>query len=244
LSPLSRKKRRMREIVLDTETTGLKPEEGHRIVEIGALELINHIPSGRSYHCYLNPERDIPREAVEVHGLTLDFLRAKPRFAECVSALLAFIADSRLIIHNAPFDLGFLNSELTRANMAALPAERVLDTLLLARQRHPMGPNSLDALCKRYNIDATQRDKHGALLDAELLAQVYLELIGGRQAGLDLASGRVVTQVTLTTTEARIGARPKPLVSRLSPEERERHAAFVAEMGANALWNGVEKSGR
>jgi DNA polymerase III subunit epsilon len=234
----------MREIVLDTETTGLKPEEGHRIIEIGALELVNHIPSSRSYHRYLNPERDIPREAADVHGLTLDFLRDKPGFAECVAELLDFIADSRLIIHNAPFDLGFLNSELTRANLAPLSAGRVLDTLLLARQRHPMGPNSLDALCKRYDIDATHRDRHGALVDAELLAQVYLELIGGRQVGLDLVSNRTVTPESRTAANAKIGARPRRLAPRLSPEERERHATLIAEMGGNALWNRIGKPGR
>jgi DNA polymerase-3 subunit epsilon len=232
----------MREIVLDTETTGLKPEEGHRIIEIGAIELINYIPSGRAYHCYINPERDVPREAAEVHGLTLEKLRDKPRFAECVGAFVDFIADSRLIIHNAAFDLGFINSEFTRASVTLIAMERVLDTLLLARQRHPMGPNSLDALCKRYGINATHREKHGALLDAELLAQVYLELIGGRQAGFDLATARAMKSQPRSIAETSLIARPKLLASRLSREEQERHAAFVAELGDGALWNAIEKS--
>jgi DNA polymerase III subunit epsilon len=232
----------MREIVLDTETTGLKPEEGHRIVEIGAVELINHIPSGRSFHGYFDPRREVPRDAEEVHGLTTAFLRGKPAFVDRVGELLEFIADSRLVIHNAPFDLGFLNSELVLAGLAPLPPDRVLDTLQLARQRHPMGPNSLDALCKRYGIDVSRRAKHGALVDAELLSQVYLELIGGRQAGLELASGPVVTRSVVVTKLSTPRTRQRPLSSRLSPEERERHAALVAEIGVQALWNRVEKS--
>jgi DNA polymerase-3 subunit epsilon len=225
----------MREVVLDTETTGLKPEEGHRIVEIGAVELINQIPSGRTFHAYFDPGREVPPEARAVHGLTTEFLRGKPAFASRASEFLAFLADARLIIHNASFDLGFLNNELRLANLAQLLSDRVVDTLLLARQRHPMGPNSLDALCKRYGIDASAREKHGALLDAGLLAQVYLELIGGRQAGLDLAvdTAAPVTVVARATLPL---SRVRPLEPRLSDEERRRHETFIAEMENRALW--------
>jgi DNA polymerase III subunit epsilon len=226
----------MREIVLDTETTGLKPEEGHRIVEIGAVELINHIPSGRTFHSYFDPGREVPIDAQNVHGLTTEFLRGMPSFGGSAAEFLAFIADSRLIIHNAPFDLGFLNNELKLARLAGLQPDRVLDTLLLARQHHPMGPNSLDALCKRYGIDASAREKHGALLDAGLLAQVYLELIGGRQAGLDLAANIAAAPVTVVTQVTVLRTRTQPLEPRLSADERQRHDIFVTEMGSHALW--------
>lgn len=178
----------IREIVLDTETTGLDPAAGHRIVEIGAVELINHVPSGRTFHAYVNPERDVPAEASAVHGLSTAFLRDHPCFSVIVDALEAFILADRLVIHNAQFDLGFLNAELVRLGRATLGAERAICTLTLARQRHAMASNSLDALCKRYGIDTSRRSKHSALLDAELLASVYLELIGGRQASLDRKS--------------------------------------------------------
>ena len=226
----------MREVVLDTETTGLKPEEGHRIVEIGAVELINHIPSGRTFHSYFDPERDMPADAQNVHGLSTEFLRGKPSFAGQAAELLAFIADSQLIIHNAPFDLGFLNNELRLVGLTPLLPKRVLDTLLLARQRHPMGPNSLDALCKRYGIDTAAREKHGALLDAGLLAQVYLELIGGRQAGLDLAANIAAAPVIVVTQVTALRTRTRPLEPRLSTDERQRHDIFVTEIGSHALW--------
>lgn len=224
----------MREIILDTETTGLDPAQGHRVVEIGAIELINHIPSGRRYHVYIDPGRDMPAEAEAVHGLSTAFLRGKPVFAAIVEELLAFIEDAPLIMHNASFDLGFLNWELSAARRDKLPPERIVDTLMLARQRHPMGPNSLDALCKRYGIDNSRRDKHGALLDAELLAEVYIELIGGRQAALTLAaaSGRRA----LATRRGAAAIRPRPLGERLTLEERSAHDALVSEMGDKAIW--------
>src|SRR5215472_8945055 len=168
------------------ETTGLDPFQGHRVVEIGCIELVNRIPTGQSFHCYLNPERDVPAEAVANHGLSTDFLKDKPFFLEVVEELLAFIGDAPLVAHNALFDLGFLNAELERAGKAAVGRERLVDTLLLARRKHPAGPNRLDDLCGRYGIDNSRRTKHGALLDAELLAEVYLELIGARQAQLIL----------------------------------------------------------
>src|SRR5579875_785434 len=177
----------MREIVLDTETTGLSPEQGHRVVELGCVELLNRIPTGATFHVYLNPERDMPAEAFAVHGLSAEFLSDKPRFSEIVDDFLAFVGDAPLVAHNASFDYGFLCHELKRAARAELPRDRVVDTLMLARRKHSAGPYSLDALCARYGIDNSRRTKHGALLDAEILAEVYLELIGGRQAQLGLA---------------------------------------------------------
>jgi DNA polymerase-3 subunit epsilon len=223
----------MREIVLDTETTGLDPLQGHRLVEIGCIELVNRIPSGQVFHRYVNPERDMPQEALAVHGLSLDFLKDKPRFADIVDELIDFIGDAPLVAHNAQFDLGFINAELERAGRAALGRERLVDTLLLARRRHPGGPNRLDDLCARYGIDNTRRTKHGALLDAEILAEVYLELIGGRQASLVLVESRANgnghgAAVVLT--------RPQPLMPRLSEEERAAHAAFIASLGEKAIW--------
>jgi DNA polymerase-3 subunit epsilon len=178
----------MREIVLDTETTGLDPFSGHRVVEIGCVELINHVRTGNYFHTYLNPERDMPREAENVHGLSEAFLKDKPRFAEVAGSFLEFIADSTLVIHNAAFDMKFLNAELSVAKRHTIPMERAIDTVLMARQKFPGQPASLDALCKRFSIDLTARTKHGALLDAELLADVYLELLGGRQSTLGLVA--------------------------------------------------------
>src|SRR5947208_13155829 len=176
----------MREIVLDTETTGLDPYQGDRLVEIGCVELYNKIPTGQNFHCYINPERAMSASAFEVHGLSAEFLKDKPLFAEVAAEFLAFVGEAPLVAHNAAFDLGFLNAELERAGKPTLGSDRMVDTLLLARRRHPAGPNRLDDLCLRYGIDNTRRVKHGALLDAELLAEVYLELIGGRQAQLIL----------------------------------------------------------
>jgi len=225
----------MREIILDTETTGLDPAQGHRIVEIGAIELVNHIPSGRRYHVYIDPARDMPAEAEAVHGLSTSFLKGKPLFAAIVDELLDFIADAPLVMHNASFDLGFLNWELAAVKRAVLPPERIVDTLMLARKRHPMGPNSLDALCKRYGIDNSRRDKHGALLDAELLAEVYIELTGGRQAALTLATvvsaeRRAVMRRGITLM------RQRPLSARVSEAERDAHAKLIAEIGEKAIW--------
>ena len=225
----------MREIVLDTETTGLDPAAGHRIVEVGAVELVNHVPSGRTFHAYVNPERDVPAEASAVHGLSTEFLRDYPCFSAIVDGLEAFILADRLIIHNAPFDLGFLNAELAMCGRAALGSQRVTCTLALARQKHAMASNSLDALCKRYGIDASRRSKHGALLDAELLACVYLELIGGRQASLVLAGAEATARLAVHAAGAR-HTRPEPLASRLSEDEIRAHAALVASLGERALW--------
>ena len=179
----------MREVVLDTETTGLEPAHGHRVVEVGAVELVNHIPSGKSFQRYLDPERDMPEDAERVHGLTRAFLAGHRRFAEEADALLAFIGDAKLVMHNASFDLGFLNAELERIGKPPIPPARTLDTLALARRKYPGAPASLDALCKRFGIDRSAREKHGALLDAALLTEVYLELTGGRQPALGLQRG-------------------------------------------------------
>jgi DNA polymerase-3 subunit epsilon len=225
----------MREIVLDTETTGLDPFQGHRMVEIGCVELINRIPSGQVFHRYLNPERDVPAEAFAVHGLSEAFLKDKPFFAEVAEELIAFIGDAPLIAHNANFDFGFINAELERCAKVPLARERIVDTLLLARRRHPGGPNSLDALCARYSIDNSRRSKHGALLDAEILAEVYLELIGGRQASLVLVeTGRG----SESERGGRVAIKPRavPLLPRLSETERTAHAQFIAGMGEKAIW--------
>src|SRR6478609_6410723 len=176
----------MREIVLDVETTGLDPIQGHRIVELGCVELLNRIPTGSTFHVYLNPDRDMPAEAFAVHGLSVEFLKDKPRFAEVADEFLSFIGDAPIVAHNAGFDHGFLCHELKRVARAEIPSDRVVDTLMLARRKHAAGPYSLDALCARYGIDNSRRTKHGALLDAEILAEVYLELVGGRQASLIL----------------------------------------------------------
>ena len=203
----------VREIVIDTETTGLDPLQGHRMVEIGCIELVNRFPSGRTFHRYLNPEREVPAEAYEVHGLSNDFLRDKPFFAEVADELVAFIGDAPLVAHNALFDLGFINAELDRCAKTLVPRDRLVDTLMLARRRHPAGPNGLDHLCARYGIDNSRRTKHGALLDAELLAEVYVELIGGRQASL------ILVEAGRSAASAGNGAivlpRPVPLKPRL-----------------------------
>jgi DNA polymerase-3 subunit epsilon len=225
----------MREIVFDTETTGLDPLQGHRLIEIGCIELVNRIPSGQVFHRYVNPERDVPQEAFAIHGLSLDFLRDKPRFSDICEDLIEFIGDAPLVAHNAFFDLGFLNAELERCKKILLARDRLVDTLMLARRRHPGGSNRLDDLCARYGIDNSRRTKHGALLDAELLAEVYVELIGGRQASLIL----VETSHETTTARHRTTAaspRPAPLPPRVSDAEREAHALFIAGLGANAIW--------
>src|SRR5665647_2029282 len=225
----------MREIVLDTETTGLDPLQGHRLVEVGCIELLNRIPTGATFHSYLNPEREVPTEAFAIHGLATDFLKDKPRFAEIADDFLAFIGDAPLVIHNAGFDHGFLCAELKRVERVLIARERLVDTLLLARRKHPAGPNRLDDLCARYGIDNSRRSKHGALLDAEILAEVYLELIGGRQAQLGLAEsverasrGRDGIAVRRERTAA--------LTPRLSEAERTAHRAFVASLGETAIW--------
>ncbi len=228
----------MREIVLDTETTGLDPAEGHRIVEIGAVELFNHLPTGRTYHQYINPERPMPKEAFEVHGLGDEFLRDKPLFAQIGSAFLEFIADAQLVIHNAAFDMRFLNFELQRAGFPVLPAARATDTLMISRQKFPGSPASLDALCRRFGVDNSAREKHGALLDSEILAEVYLELIGGRQPDFAL---NTVAQTrshddAMNGTGWRPRPRPEPLAPRITPAEAAAHDAFVAKLGDLAIW--------
>jgi DNA polymerase-3 subunit epsilon len=225
----------MRQIILDTETTGLSPEEGHRLVELGCLEVVNHVPTGNFFHRYIDPERDMPEGAFRVHGLSAEFLSDKPKFAEIAADFLAFIGDDELVIHNASFDMAFLNHELKRAGHPPIVFERAIDTLSIARKRFPGAQNSLDALCKRFNIDNSGRVKHGALLDAELLAEVYLELMGGRQPTLVLdASAELVRGGAVAAAQAR--ARPAALPSRLSEEERAAHQTFVARLGAEPMW--------
>jgi DNA polymerase III subunit epsilon len=225
----------MREIVLDTETTGLDPYQGHRLVEIGCVELVNRIPSGKTFHRYLNPERDIPAEAQAVHGLSGEFLKDKPLFAEVADELAAFLADAPLVIHNAAFDIGFLNAELDRLGKPSIGRDRMVDTLLLARRKHPAGPNRLDDLCGRYGIDNSRRTKHGALLDAELLAEVYIELIGARQAQLILSDSDAGRDGAGERTGVALG-RPIALPARITLAERAAHRAFIATLGAVAIW--------
>ncbi|MGH7914024.1 MAG: DNA polymerase III subunit epsilon [Candidatus Binataceae bacterium] len=226
----------MREIVLDTETTGLDPAQGHRLVELGCIELLNRIPTGVTFHVYLNPERDVPAEASAIHGLTGDFLKDRPRFGEIADDFLAFIGeDAPLVIHNAGFDHGFLNAELKRIARTPVAQARLIDTLMLARRKHPAGPNRLDDLCARYGIDNSRRSKHGALLDAEILAEVYVELIGASQAQLGLAENDE-RRGNGSSGARNAQARPAPLAPRLSADERAAHAKFVASLGAEALW--------
>ena len=228
----------MREIVLDTETTGLDPAEGHRIVEIGAVELFNHRPTGRTYHQYINPERPMPKEAFDVHGLGDDFLRDKPVFANIASAFLGFIADAQLVIHNAAFDMRFINFELQRAGHPVLPTARATDTLAISRQKFPGSPASLDALCRRFGVDNSAREKHGALLDSEILAEVYLELIGGRQPDFVLNTDAQTrsNDAAQTGTSWRPPPRPAPLAPRITPAEVAAHESFVAKLGDAAIW--------
>ncbi|MEP0707966.1 MAG: DNA polymerase III subunit epsilon [Parvibaculum sp.] len=222
----------MREIVLDTETTGISPNDGHRLVEIGCLELFNHVATGKTFHTYVDPERDMPEGAFKVHGLSEEFLRGKPKFADIVDEFLAFIGDDPLVIHNASFDMGFLNAELKKIGRTALPMARAVDTLDIARRKYPGAQNNLDALCRRFGVDNSGRTKHGALLDSELLAEVYLEMMGGRQPGLVLQAdfGGPAAQKTARTP------RPAPLPSRLTDAEREAHDAFIASLGGEPLW--------
>ncbi|MGP1282262.1 MAG: DNA polymerase III subunit epsilon [Parasphingopyxis sp.] len=228
----------MREIVFDTETTGLSPADGHRLVEIGALEMVNRVETGRSFHIYCNPEREMPSEAFEVHGLSDAFLANKPLFSEEARNFIDFIEDSPLVAHNAQFDFGFLNAELERAGHAAVAMDRMIDTLAIARTKHPGAKHSLDALCARYGVDRSQRVLHGALLDAQLLAQVYVELTGGRQIGLVLADESTDSgSATTPSGPARAPRRPvrEPRPHSASPEEKARHAAFVARL-TDPLW--------
>jgi len=225
----------VREIVLDTETTGLDPGDGHRIIEIGCVELIDHFPTGKSKQFYLNPERDVPLDSQRVHGITDEFLQDKPLFATIVDELMEFLGDAPLVIHNAAFDLKFLNHEFDRLGRPLLSFGRAIDTIEMAKSRIPGARYSLDELCKRFNIDLAARSKHGALLDAELTAQVYLELVGGRQTNLSLTPGDL-SVVQMDVRAAR--QRPEPLPSRLTEAEATAHAAFVTkELGPDSLWS-------
>ncbi|RMD92698.1 MAG: DNA polymerase III subunit epsilon [Alphaproteobacteria bacterium] len=227
----------MREIVLDTETTGLDPDSGHRIVEIGAVELFNHLPTGRTYHQYINPERDMPEEAFQVHGLSAEFLADKPRFAEIAPEFLDFLGEAKLVIHNAAFDMRFLNAELSWAGLPQLDWSRAVDTLTIARKKFPGAPASLDALCRRFGVDNSNRTLHGALLDSEILAEVYLELIGGRQPDFGLSgAGSQMPGASESGESWRPGARPRPLPARISEAEAAAHDAAVESLGENALW--------
>ncbi len=230
----------LREIVLDTETTGFEPSEGHRIVEIGAVELFNHVPTGRTYHQYINPQRSMPEDAFKVHGLGDDFLRDKPVFAEVAEAFVAFIGDAQLVIHNAAFDMKFLNAELGWVNRPLIPTERAVDTLAIARRRFPGAQASLDALCRRLGIDNSARALHGALLDSEILAEVYLELIGGRQPDFMLSAAKAKDVEIAVDGEWRPRPRPVLLPSRLTEEEAAAHAAFVAGLGGDVLWSKLD----
>ena len=225
----------MREIVMDTETTGLDPASGDRLVEVACVELANTIPTGRVWHQYINPQREVPHDAFRIHGLSTQFLADKPLFSDLVDSFLEFVDGGKLIFHNAGFDIKFINAELIRIERAAIPLERVLDTLALARRKHPAGPNSLDALCKRYNIDNSARTRHGALLDAELLADVYLQLIGGQQPNFDLTARRAGGAAGAAASNI-ILPRPQPLPANLADAELEAHIAFVKELGTAAVW--------
>jgi DNA polymerase-3 subunit epsilon len=229
----------MREIIFDTETTGLDPKTGDRMVEIGCIEMVGRVETGRSFHAYYNPERDMPPEAERVHGLSAAFLSTKPRFAQSVDELLAFLGDAPLVAHNAGFDFGFLNNELQLIGREAISMERMVDTVALARKKHPGSKLSLDALCTRYGIDRSHRVKHGALLDAELLAQVYVELTGGRQIGLGLVESESVTikasVVHFNSPAAAVNAVRPPRPHTATPEELERHREFIAGI-EKAIW--------
>jgi DNA polymerase-3 subunit epsilon len=225
----------MREIILDTETTGLDPLRGDRLVEIGCVEIFNRMPTGQTFHRHINPERDMPAEAFAVHGLSAAFLADKPLFIGIVEEFLTFIGDAPLVIHNASFDIGFINAELDRIKRPPIARDRLVDTLLLARRKHPGVSNRLDDLCSRYAIDNSRRTKHGALLDAELLAEVYIDLIGARQSQLILAE----TQATRAAIQgdAPRRQRPEPLAPRTTDDDRVAHRAFVATLGDKPIWN-------
>ncbi|MEO1207291.1 MAG: DNA polymerase III subunit epsilon [Pseudomonadota bacterium] len=228
----------MREIVMDTETTGFDPLKGDRLIEIGCVEIFNRVPTGNEYHCFINPERNVPEAAQNVHGISTEFLLDKPLFDAVADDFLAFIADDPLVIHNAPFDIGFLNAELTRSGRMGLMNDRVVDTLVMARRKHPGGSNTLDALCKRYGVDNSKRDKHGALIDSLLLAEVYLELLGERQTDFLSASSDKAAAARAGRSVSRPAARqrPKALPDRVSEEDRSAHAAFVTTLGEDAMW--------
>lgn len=223
----------MREIVLDTETTGLDPKSGHRLVEIGGVELVNRFPTGRTWHHYMNPERDMPDEAFQVHGLSAEFLSDKPLFSELAEDFLTFVDDATLVIHNAPFDMGFLNHELQGLGYSPIPGGQVLDTLAMSRRKLPGAQHSLDALCRRFRVDNSGRTLHGALLDAELLAEVYLELIGANQGALALSAE---ARTGSLGRDYRAPPRPRELAPRLTADEIAAHEAFVRSFPEPSLW--------
>ena len=231
----------MREIVLDTETTGFDPETGDRIVEIGAVELLGHVPTGKTYHQYINPERFMPEDAFKVHGLSDEFLTDKPVFAQIAQDFLDFIGDAKLIIHNASFDMKFINAELGWVGKTVLPMSQALDTLAIARRKFPGSPASLDALCRRFGIDNSSRTLHGALLDSEILAEVYLELIGGRQPDFGLTNNNQEQNLTESLNDDIWRPRPRTnkLPSRLTEIESAAHFKFVEKMGDEALWKKI-----
>ncbi len=231
-----------REIVLDTETTGLDPRTGHRLIEIACLELEDFIPTGRHFHRYVDPCRDIEAEAQAVHGISIEFLRGKPRFEEVCEEFLEFVADAVLIAHNAGFDRNFVNHELGLAGRRTLPDSQWVDTLSMAQKRFPGMYNSLDALCKRFKISLAEREKHGALIDCRLLAAVYLELSGGKERGLDLGPRAVAAAMTQLAERSAYGARPRPLAPRSTDAERALHAEFVKDaLKGGGLWAGLEE---
>ena len=223
----------MREIVLDTETTGLKPAEGHRLVAVGCVELVDKVPTGGQFYQLLNPEREVPEEAANIHGLTNEILAGEPVFKDIADSLLNFIADSQLVIHNAEFDMGFLNAELTRAGYQEIPLQHAFDTLILARRKFPGADNRLDGLCTRFGIDNSDRRYHGALRDAILLSEVYLDLTDSRRQVLDLAGSDVLREHNTGPASAR----PEPLAALLTSAERECHRERIAKLGEDAVWN-------
>lgn len=231
----------MREIIFDTETTGLDNRED-RVIEIGGVELENQFPTGRTLHIFVNPgSRKVHPDALAIHGINDEFLKDKPPFADVVEEILAFFGDARWVAHNATFDMGFINAEFARLGMPPIANDRVTDTLALARRKNPMGPNSLDALCRRYGIDNSHRAKHGALLDSELLAEVYIEMLGGRQAALGLVSSKSTGQaIEHDEAPILIGQRPRPLPNRLSEADLAAHAALIAKIGSKAIWTKYE----
>ncbi|WP_020173971.1 DNA polymerase III subunit epsilon [Methyloferula stellata] len=224
----------MREIVFDTETTGLDPANGHRVVEIGCIEILNAIPTGQHFHVYIDPERDMPEEAFRVHGISAEFLKGKQVFAQIAEDFLKFVGDGQLVAHNAEFDMRFINAELALLGLPPIGSDRVIDTLTMARRRHPGSPNNLDALCQRYGIDNSRRTKHGALLDAEILAEVYAELTGGRQANLLLGGPNRGFD---RSAEGLMKARPEPLPFAIEAMATLRHWAFIKTLGDKAIWH-------
>lgn len=233
----------MREIVLDTETTGLDPQDGHRIVEIGAVELYNHVPTGNVYHQYINPLISMPDQAFAIHGLSDEFLSDKPKFSEIAKEFLDFIGSAKLVIHNAAFDIKFINAELKSIDEEEITFDRATDTLAIARKKFPGSPASLDSLCRRFKIDNSARIVHGALLDSQILAEVYLELVGGKQPDFALNIANVSNENNNSIfNEKRTQVRKEKLKSRLTTEEKASHEIFIKELGNNSMWSKILKS--